>query len=145
MTTKPVADKTEAQKAADDSSTDVGTTPTAAAEEVKAYATGDDLKIPVLAEADIVTITGKRLRVRGLSRYEAGSLPDADNPGYDAKMIHMALLQPSGLSIADIEAWRRAAPTRELVEVMGKITDLSGMGADAGKAAYKSIRGERDS
>lgn len=144
MTSKPAVDKPEAQKTPPITDVPETDAPAAPAEKVQPYATKDDTKIPVLAEDDVVTVTGRRYRVRGLSRYECDKLPDGNAPDYDAKILHAALLQPAGMTEADIEAWRRAAPNRELIEVMAKITDLSGMGPDAGKAAYKSIRGESD-
>jgi hypothetical protein len=151
MTTKPPAAKPAPKRDAPAESTEVTESPAPAdapaelAEAVPpAYASKDDTKIPVLAEDDVVTLTGRRFRVRGLSRYECNKLPDPDAADYDTKMIFAGLLQPEGMTEADIEAWRRAAPNMELIEVMSKITDLSGMGRDAGKAAYKSFRGESD-
>ena len=150
MTTKPAAAKTGPKSAppAADTPTPAAETPAAEAAPVeapKAYASKDDLKIPVLAEDDVVTLTGRRVRVRGLSRYEADKLPDGDSPGYDVAVLKVALVQPEGMTEADIEAWRRATPTREIFDIINKVTELSGMGPDASLTTMRRGTGRSSS
>lgn len=105
------------------------------------YASAEDLTdAEVIASDDFETMTGRKIRLRGLSRTEALKLRKID-VDFEPNMIMAGLAVPT-MNVKQVKAWQAKAPAGELEEVMDKISELSGLGPDAGKAAYKSIRGE---
>ena len=108
-----------------------------------AYASVNDLTDGnVIAREDFETMTGRKIELRGLSRAEVIRLrrlePSTD---FEALMLVMGVSRPA-LSIENAKAWQGKAPAGEIEEVTDTIYKLSGLGPDAGKAAYKSVRGE---
>ncbi len=108
------------------------------------YVTKDQLKTPRVAEGDVTLVTGGMVRVRGLSRAEMVELSRAEAKDHEMQVVHAALVQPEGMSLGDVKAWFKAAPSRELTMVYDKVLDLSGHSSDNGQAAYKSVSGQPD-
>jgi hypothetical protein len=97
----------------------------------------------VLAEDDFETMTGRLIRLKGLSRTAVLKLRKENPPDFEARTISAGLVAPGPeMTPKEVKAWQDKAPAGELDQVMDKITELSGLGPDAGKAAYKSVRDE---
>jgi hypothetical protein len=82
--------------------------------------------------------------VRGLSRYElllAGKAGDGDVIATERRMVAMGMVDPE-LTPEDVERWQKASPAGELMPVVAKINELSGVSREAQKEAYKSLRDE---
>lgn len=78
--------------------------------------------------------------VRGLSRYElllAGKSSNGDVLTSERKMIAMGMVEPP-MSEDEVEAWQKCSPAGEIMPVVQKINDLSGVTKHAHKEAYKS-------
>jgi hypothetical protein len=108
------------------------------------YASKEDLtEDAVLAEDDFETMTGRKIRLRGLSRTAVLRLRKENPTDFEARTIAAGMVEPGPvLTAKEVKAWQDKAPAGELDQVMDKITELSGLGPDAGKAAYKSVRDE---
>jgi hypothetical protein len=93
-----------------------------------------------LAEDDLVTLRGVKIRLRGLTRAQVMQLRKVvDKPIYEPTVLSYGLVTPE-LDTSQTSEWHRTAPAGEIEEVIDQIFNLSGMGEDAGKAAYKSVR-----
>lgn len=93
-----------------------------------------------VAEQDLETMRGVWVRVRGLTRAQVMELRKVvDKPIYEPTVLAYGLVSPE-LDTSQAAEWSRTAPAGEIEEVIDMIFDLSGMGSDAGKAAYKSVR-----
>jgi hypothetical protein len=82
--------------------------------------------------------------VRGLSRYElllAGKGQNDDVAAMERRMLSMALVDPE-MSEDDVAAWQKCSPAGEIMPIVNKINELSGVGREAQKEAYKSLRDE---
>lgn len=96
--------------------------------------TGEDLTLP----------SGKAVRVRGLSRYEwhlvgkkAGEDPDAG----EAKFLSIGVVQPE-LTDKQADAWRKTPGAgRDLVAVIERIKELTGVSEGAQKSNPDEVRG----
>jgi hypothetical protein len=90
---------------------------------------------------DVVEVPelGGAVRVRGLSRKEFLRLNEGDD-GYDFedRALAAGMLEPK-LTIEEVSQLRDLSPGMELQEVVMKINELSGVGKDAAKEAYKSL------
>lgn len=78
--------------------------------------------------------------VRGLSRYElhmAGKGTE-DAGLVERRMVAAAMVDPE-LTVADVEAWQKAAPAGEFKAVTEKIRDLSGLAEGADKSSVPSV------
>lgn len=94
-----------------------------------------------LAEEDLVTVRGVKIRVRGLTRLQVMQLRKiVDKPVYEPTVLHFGLVRPE-MDTSQATEWSKAAPAGEIEQVIDKIFNLSAMGDDAGKDAYKSVRG----
>lgn len=105
---------------------------------------------PRLPEADVDIPGVGTVRVRGLTRGEvlmirkATDTENIDGPRalvLERKMLAMAMVDPP-MTEAEVGRWQDASVVNELSPVSYKVQELSGMLEDAGKAAYKSVRGE---
>lgn len=105
---------------------------------------------PRLQEDDVEIPGVGTVRVRALTRDEVIRVRKAsDEQGLDGprvlilerKMLALALVDPE-LTEAEIGKWQRNAGAGEIDKVSRKVQEISGMLEDAGKAAYKSVRGE---
>lgn len=83
---------------------------------------------------------GGSVRVRGLSRKEFLHLNEGDD-GYDFedRALAAGMLEPQ-LTVEEVSHLRTISPGMELQDVFMKINELSGVGKDAAKEAYKSLR-----
>lgn len=82
--------------------------------------------------------------VRGLSRIElllAGKLSDQGPAAMERRMLAFAMVDPE-MSEGDVERWQQSAPAGEIQPIVAKVNELSGIGRDAQKEAYKSLRDE---
>lgn len=96
----------------------------------------EDVEIP-----GVGTVT-----VRGLSRAElllAGKLSDQGAAAMERRMLAFAMVDPE-MSEGDVERWQGACPAGEIQPIVAAVNRLSGIGKDAEKEAYKSLRGESD-
>ncbi len=93
---------------------------------------------------DEVEIPGKGMvQVRGLTRdevHQANRDPkgkDRSSSEVEVFLVVYGMVDPE-LDVNDVRAWFKAAPAGEVQVVVEKIMDLSGIGKDAAKEAYKS-------
>lgn len=91
---------------------------------------------------DVVEVPslGGAVRVRGLSRKEFLRLNEGDD-GFDFedRAMSAGMIEPK-LTIEEVSALRDISPGMELQAVFMRINELSGVGKDAAKEAYKSVR-----
>lgn len=102
------------------------------------------LTAPRLPEADVEIPGVGTVRVRGLSRFElllAGKTGGDDTAAMERKMLSFAMVDPD-LSEKDVEAWQKASPAGEIAPVVAAVNELSGVGRESAKEAYKSVRDE---
>lgn len=84
------------------------------------------------------------VRVRGLSRWELLTAGKRESEGVMAMercMLAFGMLDPQ-MGEDDVAAWQKASPAGEIMPVISKINELSGIGKDSQKGAYKSVRDE---
>lgn len=89
-------------------------------------------------EEDDVKISGGTVRVRALTRFEAGQVqknPDTD--GKDKVTLAYGLVEPK-LTEAEAAAWMRTGKAGDCVKVATRIAELSGLIESSGQDAYKS-------
>lgn len=105
-------------------------------------------KAALLAPADLdeadVEITGGTVRVRGLTRHEAGLVqknPDVD--GKDRVTIAFGLVIPQ-LTESEVAAWMKTSKASDCVKIATRIAELSGLIESSAQDAYKSDGLERD-
>ena len=88
------------------------------------------------------------VRVRALSRYEvllaSKGVNEDDTLAIEQAMISMAMVEPK-MSKKDVEKWQRESPLGQIQHVTSKINELSGIGKNSGKDAYKSVREQPES
>lgn len=89
---------------------------------------------------DVIEIPelGGAVRVRGLSRKEFLRLNEGDD-GFDFedRALAAGMLEPK-LTLEEVSHLRDISPGMELQKVFMRINELSGVGKEAAKAAYKS-------
>lgn len=99
------------------------------------YASLDDLIEEVDTTEDVDLGNGRKVKVRGLTRYElllnAKGTDDANL--IERRNVTCCLVEPK-LSLAQVEQWQKSSPPR----VIGKVTDairrLSGLAEGAAKS-----------
>lgn len=96
---------------------------------------------------DDVEIPGVGIvRVRGLSRHEmltAGRLESKGVEAMERLMLHYGMVDPA-IGEDDAARWQKVSPAGEIMPVVARINELSGIGPAAQKEAYKSLRDEPD-
>ncbi len=100
-------------------------------------------------ETFTVTRQGKEheLVVRALTHDEALSLAeyskkeDVTNAQYEQKMLALALVYPK-MSTGQVKAWQKSSKAGEINGLVKLVQNLSGMGEESAKDAYKSAAGE---
>lgn len=95
-----------------------------------------------LPEADVEIPGVGTVRVRGLSRHEMLTAGRSESKGVEAMeriMLSYGMVDPQ-LGEDDVARWQKASPAAEIMPVVSKINELSGIGRDAQKEAYKSLR-----
>jgi hypothetical protein len=99
-----------------------------------------------LGEADVEIPGVGTVRVRGLSRAEVMSIQNTaeGTEAIERKMLALALIDPK-LTEEEVGKWQHASVAGELEPVTHKVTELSGMGKDAAKDAYKEFESNPDS
>lgn len=97
------------------------------------------LLTPRLPTAEVKLEEGT-IVVRGLSRAEAVALAGITDPEeIEIKLLTNCLVDPQ-LSIEEVDAWRKAAPSSEIDPVTNVILELSGLLEGSQKAAMLSFR-----
>lgn len=104
------------------------------------YASADDLAQDTILTEEFETLTGRKVLLRGLSRTDVLRLRKLDGDS-DAHTLVKGVTAPA-LTLEQAKTWMDNSPAGETDEVAGRILALSGLGPDAGKDAYKSVRGE---
>jgi hypothetical protein len=79
--------------------------------------------------------------VRGMTRYEMQMLGkiEAGDEVKERKILAMTMVDPT-MSEGDVEAWQMCSPAGQINRVAMEVNRLSGIGRDAEKEAYKSVR-----
>lgn len=101
------------------------------------YASADDLVAGDLGDGDDLTLpSGKRVRLRGLSRHELmfnGKGTD-DNALIERRNVVSCLLEPR-MTLSQVEAWQRASAAGGDFRILSEaIRDRSGLGEGADKS-----------
>lgn len=108
------------------------------------YASADDLMTGDLdlQGSDFVLPSGKRVRVRGLSRGELFALSkgEPDNDTLEARNIAACLIEPR-MSVGKVQTWQKhSSAGGDLKALSERIRDLSGMGEGAQKSDVPEVR-----
>jgi hypothetical protein len=105
------------------------------------YASAEDLTAGDLGEGEDITLpSGKRVRVRGLSRHAlmANGKGTEDSELIERRNIVSCLIKPK-MTLAQVEAWQRnslaGGDIRYLSEIM---RDMSGLGEGADKSGLRT-------
>ena len=101
------------------------------------YASLDDLtsESPVDQTADVELSGGRRVKVRGLSRYELllnGKGTD-DSAEIERRNLACCMVEPK-LNVAAVEKWQKNSKPGDIGKVTDAIRALSGLGEDARKS-----------
>lgn len=94
-----------------------------------------------LGEADHEVEGVGTVRIRGLSRAEVLALQSltGGTAAADRRMLSLALIDPK-LTEDEVRVWQENSAPGEIESLTLAIAELSGLGAGAAKAAYKSVR-----
>lgn len=93
-------------------------------------------------ESEDLTIPGVGvIKVRGLSRFElhVSGKGTEDGSLIERRMVAAAMVDPE-MTVADVEAWQKAATAGEFKAVTEKIRDLSGLAEGADKSSVSEAR-----
>ncbi len=113
------------------------------------YADFDDLTTPSEEEAgeegkDLVLPSGKKVRVRGLSRYEWFMVGKSGGQGQDgdaaeATLLRLGMVTPK-LTVAQAEKWRKTpGQMADIGVVSDRIRQLTGVEQGAQKSAVSGV------
>lgn len=108
--------------------------------EQRAYATVEELTADApLPEDDVLLPSGRRVRVRGLTRAEAHRM-NAIEGAFETERYALSrgLVIPR-MNEPQVEAWIRSSVAGELNPASERITQLSGMSEDADKRAVRDF------
>jgi hypothetical protein len=117
---------------------------------VTEYASFEDLTSGAEASKEVTLTNGRKVRVRGLSRYEymlAGKTANATggslDPGvFEALIVHFGMVEPK-LSEGQVEAWQKSPGGNvDFHRVDREIMELSGFGEGADKSDLREVRDE---
>lgn len=107
------------------------------------YASADDLIADDFRDDadDLALPNGKVVRVRGLTRWElfANGKGTEDNNVIEVRNLVSCLVEPK-LTLAQAEAWHRAAGVKTIQVVQTKIRELSGLAEGADKSDVEKVR-----
>lgn len=106
------------------------------------YTTADDLIAADLPGEDVTLPSGKKIRVRGLSRAELIKHGGPDTPPelVEARHVAACLVHPK-ITLSQAQKWQAAEPAGGDFKVLSeKIRDLSGLGKDAQKSDVAAVR-----
>lgn len=107
------------------------------------YASADDLTAGDLGEGEDVTLpSGKRVKVRGLSRHELmfHGKGTEDNELIERRHIVACLLIPK-MTLAQVEKWQRNSKAGGDIKVLTEvIRDGSALGEGADKSSVRAVR-----
>lgn len=96
------------------------------------------LLTPPVLEEDDVTIAKGKVRVRALTRFEAGQVQKrTDTDAKDRITLTYGMVTPN-LTEAEAGEWMRTDKAGDLVKVTTRIAELSGLLEASGTDAYKS-------
>lgn len=111
----------------------------------------DDLKAALLAPRGAerpVDVAGVgKVTVRGLTRAEVVELREVPRGpgglGFEQHLLAVAMIDPV-LTVEEVAAWQKVAPTSEFDLVVDTVTELSGLGPGRAKEVYKELAGDSD-
>jgi hypothetical protein len=105
------------------------------------YASADDLFGGDLETADVELPGGRRVKVRGMSRYELhlSGKGSEDSADIEAKILTMCVVEPA-LTAKQAEAWLKSATPGALAKVLTRIRELSGLAEGADKSDVAPVR-----
>lgn len=96
------------------------------------------LLAPPALDEDDVPVKGGEVRVRGLTRFEAGQVQKrTDTDGRDRLTMHYGLVNPK-LTESEVGDWMQSGLAGDCVDVARRIAELSGLIETSGTDAYKS-------
>lgn len=107
------------------------------------YASFDDLVEPVDATEDVEIGNGRKVKVRGLTRYELllSAKGTDDASVVERRNLAACLVEPK-LTLPQVEKWQKSSPPN----VIGKVTDairrLSGLAEGAQKSDVSGDGGD---
>lgn len=105
------------------------------------YASLDELIASTLTESDHVLPSGRRVRIRALSRATVLRIQTIGKDNViklEAETVAAGLVAPP-MTVEQVGRWQAADPAGgDIGKLMEAIRDLSGLGEGAAKAAYKS-------
>jgi hypothetical protein len=97
-----------------------------------------------IPQEDIEILDVGVVTVRGLSRHEAIVMQAQKGVlAQEMVMLCFGMVEPM-LTEDEVKRWQRCSPAGELEPVTKLISRLSGMGPDADKESYKSLRNGSD-
>jgi hypothetical protein len=94
---------------------------------------------PRLPEGTVLIPGVGEVRVRGLTREEVLTFRDLPTAEHERKVLAAACLDPE-LSAAEVHQWQRACPAGEIRPVVRAVLDLSGLGEESARDAYRTFR-----
>lgn len=109
------------------------------------YASIDDLGEDVSEDTRDVTLpNGRKVKVRGLSRFEliVNGKGTEDGALIERRNVAACMVEPR-MTLAQVEAWQKKAPAGGAFKAISEaIRDLSGLGEGADKSDLREVRDE---
>lgn len=103
------------------------------------------LLTPGALEEDDVTITRGKVRVRALTRFEAGQVQQrTETDAKDRLTLTYGMVNPA-LAEAEAGEWMKADKAGDLVKVTTRIAELSGLLESSPQATFPDVRDESGS
>src|SRR5689334_19532258 len=100
---------------------------------------------PRLEQADVEIPGVGTVTVRALTRWELLTAGHGVKEGnvleLERRMLAYGMVEPA-LTESEVGEWQKVCPANEIQPILAKINELSGVGKDAHKEAYKSLRPE---
>lgn len=107
---------------------------------------------PRLEERDVEIDGVGTVRVRALSRDELAEVREeyadddgelTDRRGFEYGLVAAALVDPADMTPEDVALWAKAAPSGEVLKVLGVINNVSGLDDLDGSKSVRPNRRER--
>lgn len=99
----------------------------------------DTLLTARLDRADVPIDGVGKVTVRALTRQEMINLGGTDDQlKFERKLLSIALVSPM-LTEEEVGVWQKNSPANEISAVTMKVNELSGIGKEAEREAYKSV------
>lgn len=111
------------------------------------YAEVDDLLTQTLDEDDVTLASGKKVRVRAMSRGEVFAMQKAfggDEAAKERRIVSLCTLIPK-MSEKQVGDWQRGPAGNDLDAITDKIQELSKLKAGADKSGVSGVRDDAGS